>query len=66
MALKLNLFVHGVPKGQNIWGPKEDDRTFLESFYSRRSSIETQLQVDVMKIGKETHCYFTYLKGTQI
>jgi len=66
MALKLNLFVHGAPKGQNIWGPKEEDRTFLESFYSRRSTIETQLQVDVMKMGKETHCYFTYLKGGNI
>jgi hypothetical protein len=66
MALKLNLFVHGVPKGQKIWGPQEEDRIFLESFYSRRSTEEAQMQVDIMKIGKEAYCYFTYLRGGNI
>jgi hypothetical protein len=66
MALKLNLFVHGVPKGQKIWGPQEEDRIFLESFYSRRSTEEAQMQVDVMKIGKDVYCYFTYLRGGNI
>jgi hypothetical protein len=63
MALKLNLFVHGVPKGQKIWGPQEEDRIFLESFYSKKSNLDAQLQVDVMKIGKEVYCYYTYLRG---
>lgn len=66
MGLKLNLFVHGVPKGQKIWGPREEDRIFIESFYSRKSSIEAQLQVDVIKIGKDVYCYFTYLRSGNI
>lgn len=66
MELKLNLFVHGVPKGQKIWGPKEEDRIFLESFYSRKPSVEAQLQVDVFQIGGNLNCYYTYLRGGNI
>ena len=66
MELKLNLFVHGVPKGQKIWGPQEEDRIFLESFYSRKPSVEAQLQVDIVKIGGGLNCYYTYLRGGNI
>lgn len=66
MELKLNLFVHGVPKGQKIWGPQEEDRIFLESFYSRKPSVEVQLQVDVFQIGGNLNCYYTYLRGGNI
>ncbi len=66
MELKLNLFVHGVPKGQKIWGPQEDDRIFLESFYTRKSNIEAQLQVDVFQIGGKLNCYYTYIRGGNI
>lgn len=66
MGLKLNLIVHGVPKGQKIWGPQEEDRIFIESFYSRKSTVDAQLQVDIMKIGNEVNCYFTYLRGGNI
>lgn len=63
MALKLDLFVHGVPKGQKIWGPQEEDRIFIESFYSQKSNIDVQLKIDVMKIGVDTYCYYTYIRG---
>ena len=66
MALKLNLFVHGVPKGQKIWGPQEEDRIFLESFYSQKSDLSAQLKIDVMKIGSDAYCYYTYLRGGNI
>jgi len=66
MALKLNLFVHGVPKGQKIWGPQEEDRNFIESFYSQKSDLSAQLKIDVMKMGKDLYCYFTYLRGGNI
>jgi len=66
MGLKLNLFVHGVPKGQKIWGPQGEDRIFLESFYSRKPSVEAQLQVDVIQIGGNLNCYYTYLRGGNI
>lgn len=63
MALKLNLFVHGVPRGQKIWGPQEEDRIFIESFYSQTSNLYAQLKIDVMKIGSDAYCYYTYLRG---
>jgi hypothetical protein len=66
MDLKLNLFVHGVPKGQKIWGPQEEDRNFIESFYSQKSNLSSQLKIDVMKMGKDLYCYFTYLRGGNI
>lgn len=66
MDLKLNLFVHGVPKGQKIWGPQEEDRNFIESFYSQKSDLSAQLKIDVMKMGKDLYCYFTYLRGGNI
>lgn len=66
MALKLDLFVHGVPKGQKIWGPQEEDRIFIESFYSQRSNIDVQLKIDVMKIGVDTYCYYTYIRGSNM
>jgi hypothetical protein len=66
MDLKLNLFVHGVPKGQKIWGPQEEDRNFIESFYSQKSDLSSQLKIDVMKMGKDLYCYFTYLRGGNI
>lgn len=28
MGLNINLFVHGVPMGQKIWGPKSDDQRY--------------------------------------
>jgi len=66
MDLKLNLFVHGVPKGQKIWGPQDEDRNFIESFYSQKSNLSAQLKIDVMKMGKSLYCYFTYLRGGNI
>ncbi|MEY3738880.1 MAG: hypothetical protein RL544_1658, partial [Bacteroidota bacterium] len=66
MDLKLNLFVHGVPKGQKIWGPQEEDRNFIESFYSQKSDLSAQLKIDVMKIGSDAYCYYTYLRGSNI
>jgi len=63
MALKLNLFVHGVPRGQKIWGPQEEDRIFIESFYSQTSNLYAQLKIDVINIGSDAYCYYTYLRG---
>ena len=63
MDLKLNLFVHGVPQGQKIWGPKEEDQNFIGNFYSQKSNLDAQLKIDVMKMGKEVYCYYTYLRG---
>jgi len=66
MELKLNLFVHGVPKGQKIWGPQESDHIFLENFYGRKPNVDVQLLVDIFQFGGNLNCYYTYLKGGNI
>ena len=62
MELKLNLFAHGVPKGQKIWGPKESDLNFIQNFYSGKSDVDVQLLVDVFETGSNLNSYYTYLK----
>ena len=34
MGIEFTLFVHGVPKGQKIWGPNED-RDFIGLYYGK-------------------------------
>jgi len=63
MELNLSLFVHGVPKGQKIWGPQEDDRLYIESFYGRKTDVSVQLLVETFQIGDSLNCYYTYLRS---
>ncbi len=66
MGLNLNLFVHGVPNGQKIWGPQEDDRIFIESFYGRRANVEVQLLIDIIQAGGNINSYYTYYRKGNI
>lgn len=58
----IKLFAHGVPKGQSIWGNPKAESLYIESFYGRQSSVSTQMLIEVMRMGNETSCYYTYLK----
>jgi vacuolar-type H+-ATPase subunit H len=66
MGLNLNLFVHGVPKGQKIWGPHEDDHIYIESFYGRKTNVEVQLLVEIIQTSKHVNCYYTYFRTGNI
>jgi hypothetical protein len=66
MGLNLNLFVHGVPKGQKIWGPQEDDRIYIESIYGRKTNVEVQLLVDIIQFKGNVNCYYTYYRSGNI
>jgi len=66
MGLNLNLFVHGVPKGQKIWGPQEDDRIYIESFYGRKANVEVQLIVDIIQTSGNVNSYYTYFRNGNI
>ncbi len=55
----VNFYVHGVPKGHDIWGI-EQDRDYLKSFYTARSTDEIRL--DVLR-GKS---FYTYIRGTNV
>lgn len=62
--MKLELFVHGVPKGQSIWG-KNDDHIYIQNFYTSRND-ETRFLVQVRDVKGERYCYYSYLKYNNI
>lgn len=55
----VNFYVHGVPKGHDIWGI-EQDRDYLKSFYTARCTDEIRL--DVLR-GKS---FYTYIRGKNV
>lgn len=60
----IELFLHGVPKGQDIWGVN-DDLVYIQNFYtSRNDKIRFLIQMRDVK-GKR-YCYYSYLKYNNI
>lgn len=66
MGLNINLFVHGVPMGQKVWGPKGDDERYLSSFYGPKWDVPEVMKVDVMAYGGVTYCYYSFVKGQNV
>ncbi len=66
MGLNINLFVHGVPMGQKIWGPKGDDERYLSSFYGPKWDAPEVMKIDVMTFGGSTQCYYSFVKGQNV
>ena len=64
--MDLEFFIHGVPKGQKIWG-KNDDSTYLNSLYDvENNKEETKFLVDVRTINGQYYCYYSYLKYNNV
>ena len=63
MALTIKLYVHGVPMGQKIWGPKDGDVSYIETFYGKTFRVSEQMLVESLSIGGQTNCYYTYVCG---
>lgn len=66
MGLNINLFVHGVPKGQKIWGPRGEDWQYLSSFYGPAWNAPEVMKVDVMTFGGSTYVYYSFVKGVGV
>ncbi len=66
MGLNISLFVHGVPMGQKIWGPKGDDQRYLSSFYGPKWESPEVMKVEVMTFGGLTNCYYSFVKGLNV
>ncbi len=66
MGLNINLFVHGVPMGQKIWGPKGDDQRYISSFYGPKWDTPEVMKVDVMTFGGQTYTYYSFVKGLNV
>lgn len=58
--IKFKLFVHGVPSGQDIWGNPSFDKKYIEAFYGRKSSVASQMFVEIMQYSGETNAYYTF------
>lgn len=66
MNLNINLFVHGVPMGQKIWGPKGDDQNYLSSFYGPKWGVPEIMIVEIMTFGGIPYCYYSFIKGENV
>lgn len=66
MGLNISLFVHGVPMGQKIWGPKGDDQRYLSSFYGPKWDTPEVMKIDIMTFGGVSYCYYSLVKGLNV
>ena len=54
------FYIHGTPKGQNIWGADED-RDYIKSCYTGTSEEKVRFVIEVFPQKNRT--YFTYLRS---
>lgn len=62
MEYDIKLYAHGVPDGQDIWGNKDASATYIETFYGRRSNVESQMFIEVKHCAGQVNVYYTYYK----
>ncbi len=66
MSLNINLFVHGVPMGQKIWGLVSEDRPYISSFYGPKWDAPEVMKIDIMTFGGITYAYYSFIKGQKL
>lgn len=66
MGLNINLFVHGIPMGQAIWGAQGDDQRYCASFYGPSWDAPELMKVEAKNLGGSPCCYYTFVKGQNI
>lgn len=64
--VNINIFIHGVPRGHKVWGPKEADAQYFGSFYGPKWELDEVMKVEVMTFGGATHTYYTFVKGLNV
>ncbi len=62
--MDIELYAHGIPNGKGYWKVPENDKKYIESFYSGKAgvSVPVILEVNVRKSGERTYCYYTYIR----
>lgn len=58
--MTVDLILHGVPNGQDIWGVS-DDTHYISTFYVQKEDKET-LSIETRKVLEKSYCYYNYLK----
>ncbi len=61
--MNANFYVHGVPKGQDVWGT-EQDRDYIKSFYSVSYTENVRFVVELIPARKRI--FYTYLRAQNI
>ena len=57
--MNVELFVHGVPNGEDFWG-KEEDRNYFGTFYDH-SADEVKFLIQTRASKDKIYCYYNYL-----
>ena len=60
--MKSNIYIHGVPNGQDIWGC-EQDRDYIKSFYGDNTDT-SRFVVEVIPAKRRS--FYTYLRGKNL
>lgn len=67
----INLYVHGVPSGQDAWGLRDSNGSesqYIRSFYGQSlgSNDKSQMYVDIRQYDGRTSSYYTYKQDKTI
>lgn len=62
--MTVDLILHGVPNGQDIWGAI-DDRHYFSTFYRQQNERE-YLSIEARKVNGKAYCYYNYLRYNNI
>ena len=65
--MKIDLILHGVPNGHDLWGG-EDDSQYFSALYNNVSTQEMResLMIETRQIASKTYCYYNYLKYNNV
>lgn len=59
--MKVDIYIHGVPNGQRIWGTGGEDQV-INQFYGANGEEQTKYLAEVKKSSGENYCYYSLLK----
>ena len=57
--MEVELFLHGVPNGEDFWG-KDEERNYFGTFYDN-STDEVKFLIQIRTLKGKTFCYYNYL-----
>ena len=65
----INLYIHGVPSGQDVWGLRDSngpEAQYIRSFYGQGLDGKSQMYVDIRQYDGRTSSYYTYKQDKTI
>jgi len=62
IVMKVDVYIHGVPKGQRIWKTDASDDQIITLFYGAAEEEQTKYLLEVRKSGNDNYCYYSILK----